>query len=129
MQNCWKLALTDLRGHDGVMIDSDDEGLDRLHHMDSTGPLLTTQNLVVPGEIHVLLPSDGDASHGQHVQLPEVGGDGLELGRGGSEPGRSGPGVPVMAANDSLRVETLHWEGGRGGRWAHTWDTILVARS
>ena len=99
------------------MIDSDDVGLDRLHHMDSTGSLLTTQNLVVPGEIHVLLPSDGDAGHGQYVQLPEVGGEALELGGGGTEPGRGGPGVPVMAANNSLQVETLKTEGqeGEGG--------------
>ena len=90
------------------MVDRDDVGLNCLHHMDSTGSPLTTQDLVVPGEIHVLLPSDGDASHGQHVQLPEVGGDALELGGGGSEPGGGGPGVPVMAANDSLQVETLN---------------------
>jgi len=84
------------------MIDSDDVGLDRLHHVDSTGSLLTTQDLVVPGEVHVLLPGNGHPSHGQHVDLPEVGGDALELGGGGGEAGRGGPGVPVVAADNSL---------------------------
>ena len=87
------------------MIDSDDVGLDSLHHMDATGTLLTAQDLVVTGEVHVLLPSNGHSSHGQHVHLPEGVGDVLQLVGGGAEPGRGGPGVPVMAANDSLQVE------------------------
>ena len=106
--NVGKFPPTDLRGHDGVMIDSDDVGLDRLHHVDSTGSLLTTQDLVVPGEVHVLLPGNGHPSHGQHVDLPEVGGDALELGGGGGEAGRGGPGVPVVAADNSLQGETLN---------------------
>ena len=89
------------------MIDSDDVGLDCLHHMDSTSSLLTAEDLVVPGEVHVLLPSKGDPSHGQHVGLPEVGGDGLQLGGGGGEPGGGGPGVPVVAADNGLKEETL----------------------
>ena len=87
------------------MIDSDDVGLDSLHHMDATGPLLTAQDLVVTGEVHVLLPSNGHSSHGQHVHLPEVGRDGLELGGRRGEASRGGPGVAVMAANNSLQVE------------------------
>ena len=89
------------------MIDSDDVSLDSLHHMDATGPLLTAQDLVVTGEVHVLLPSNGHSSHGQHVHLAEVGGDGLELSGGGSEAGGGGPGIAIMAANNSLQVETL----------------------
>ena len=87
------------------MIDSDDVGLDSLHHMDATGPLLTAQDLVVTGEVHVLLPSNGHSSHGQHVHLPEVGCDGLELGGRRGEASRGSPGVAVMAANNSLQVE------------------------
>ena len=87
------------------MIDSDDVGLNCLHHMDPTGSLLTTQDLVVSGEEHVLLPTDFDTSHGQHVHLPEGVGDVLQLVGGGAEPGRGGPSVPVMAANNSLQVE------------------------
>ena len=76
--------------------------------MDPTGSLLTAEDLVVPGEVHVLLPSKGDPSHGQHVGLPEVGGDALELGGGGGEAGRGGPGVPVVAADNSLQGKTLN---------------------
>ena len=90
------------------MVDRDDVGLDSLHDVDSAGSLLTAEDLVVPGEEHVLLPTDFDTSHGQHVHLPEGVGDVLQLVGGGAEPGRGGPGVPVMAANDSLQVETLH---------------------
>ena len=98
------------------MIDSDDVGLDCLHHMDPTGSLLTAEDLVVPGEVHVLLPSQGQPSHGQHVDLPEVGGDGLQLGGGGAKPGGGGPGVPVVAADNGLKVETLTRKGGGGRR-------------
>ena len=96
------------------MIDSDDVGLDRLHHMDPTGSLLTTQDLVVTGEVHVPLPSNGHTVHGQHVRLPEVGCEGLQLRRRGAEPGRGGPGVPVMAADNGLQVKTLTLGGVRG---------------
>ena len=98
-----------LLGHDGFVVDRHDVGLDSLHHVDSAGSLLSSEDLVVSGEIHVPRASDSDALHGEHVRLAEVGGNGLQLGGGGSEASRGGPGVAVVAANDGLVIRVEIW--------------------
>lgn len=77
--------------------------------MDSAGSLLSSEDLVVSGEIHVPRASDSDALHGEHVRLAEVGGNGLQLGGAGSEACRGGPGVAVVAADDGLEIKADTW--------------------
>ena len=98
-----------LLSHDWFVVDRDDVGMDSLHDVDSAGSLLTAEDLVVPGEIHVPRASDSDALHGEHVRLAEVGGNGLQLGGGGSEASRGGPGVAVVAADDGLVIRVEIW--------------------
>ena len=88
------------------MVDRDDVGLDSLHDVDSAGSLLTAEDLVVPGEIHVPRAGHCHPLHGQNVQLAEVAGNCLQLGGGGTEASRGGPGVAVMPADNSLDRES-----------------------
>ena len=91
-----------LGGHNGVVVDGDDVGLDSLHHMNTAGSLLTTQNTIIARDIHVLLPVNRHALHRQHIQLAKVVSHGLQLSGCCSETSRGSPGISIVTTDNGL---------------------------
>merc|ERR1719483_152731 len=89
------------------MVDWDNDGLDSLHDVDPTGPLLAPHHPVSGREVHVLGPSQHDACHG-HIG-PEVVGDILKLRGCDCKPTAGGPHIAIMPADCGFR----HQLGGQ----------------